>query len=117
MFVPAFAPADMRFALMCFALLAVANKAFQLGAAPRLVARPRGALLVLQEPARDTAKASLGMVSDYALNWIGKGADAPSQPHELVASPPGDHVWVSSSLDLLKHVPRAVVAAVSPVRD
>lgn len=88
---------EMRFAL-CFAL-AIATKAFQLGAAPRLIARRRGALLVLQEPAPDAAKASLGMVSDYALNWIGKHADTPSQTHELVASPSGDHVWVSSSLD------------------
>ena len=88
---------EMRFAL-CFALT-IATKAFRLGAAPRLIARRRGALLVLQEPAPDAAKASLGMVSDYALNWIGKHADTPSQTHELVASPSGDHVWVSSSLD------------------
>ena len=88
---------EMRFAL-CFAL-AIATKAFQLGAAPRLIARRGGALLVLQEPAPDAAKASLGMVSNYALNWIGKHADTPSQTHELVASPSGDHVWVSSSLD------------------
>ena len=89
----------MKFALMCFALLAVATNAFQLGAAPRLVARRRGALVVLQEPAPDAAKASMGKVSDYALNWIGKDATTPSQTHEVVASPSGDHVWVSSSLD------------------
>lgn len=86
----------MRFALMCFALLAVATKAYQLGAVPRLVARRRGALIVLQQPAPDAAKASLGKVSDYAMKWIGKGATTPSQTHELVASPSGDHVWVSS---------------------
>ena len=90
----------MKFAsLMCFALLAVATSAYQLGAAPRLVARRRGALVVLQEPAPDAAKASMGKVSDYALNWIGKNADTPSQTHEVVASPSGEHVWVSSSLD------------------
>ena len=89
----------MRFALMCFTLLAVATKAYQLGAVPRLVARRRGALIVLQQPAPDAAKASLGKVSDYAMKWIGKGATTPSQTHELVASPCGDHVWVSSSLD------------------
>ena len=89
----------MKFALRCFALLAVATKAYQLGAAPRLVARRRGALVVLQEPAPDAAKASIGKVSDYALNWIGKNEDTPSQTHEVVASPSGEHVWVSSSLD------------------
>ena len=47
----------MKFAsLMCFALLAVATSAYQLGAAPRLVARRRGALVVLQEqPVPDAA--------------------------------------------------------------
>ena len=47
----------MKFAsLMCVALLAVAASAYQLGAAPRLVARRRSALVVLQEqPAQDAA--------------------------------------------------------------
>eukprot|EP00964_Phaeocystis_antarctica_P161037 scaffold133082_cov72-Phaeocystis_antarctica.AAC.2 len=67
----------MKSALMCFALLAVATQAYQLGAAPRLVARRRGALVVLQEAAPDAAKASMGKVSDFALNWIGKDATTP----------------------------------------